>query len=157
MKLLLTPLILCFLFICNASCTSKNSIISKKDTIYIGHTDTIYVVQSKSIFGFWMGTYDVTEGVDAGEKGYYYSFELHKDSTIQIISLGGDGMTNYATGRWSLHNHLFSAHFTTTNLTYRGTPQSLTATYDTVHNVLYGTLSNDLNKFKAAFTVEKAQ
>lgn len=138
------------------SCTTNRSDSPYRDTVFIGKRDTIYVVQPASIFGLWVGTYNIVEGPDAGEEGFHYSFDLHTDHVIQMTSIGADGLTGYAVGNWNLQNDTaFSAHITTVNLAYRGTPQTVTATYDSLHRRLSGTVTNDINQFKATFSLEK--
>jgi hypothetical protein len=119
----------------------------------------VYVTQPTSIFGLWIGTYDVTGGSDAGVSDMYYSFELHKDNTIQVTGLGGDGLTYYGNGTWNLHNGTaFSAHITTTNLIQTGVSQTVVGTYDSTNNKLSGTVTNDNGYFyKASFKMEKVQ
>lgn len=157
MKLHLAVSTLClFLSYTLQSCTGNNTGANAGDTILLRHVDTIYVVPPASAIGLWIGTYNVVEGIDAGEKNFYYSFNLHTNNKIQITGVGGDGMTYYAIGTWSLRNTSLSAHVITTNLVHTGVPQTIIATYDSINNKLTGTVTNDIDNFKASFELEKA-
>jgi len=164
MKLLLSLLALILLLTFSQSCT-KDVPVPVTDTLVINHVDTLYnidtlyVTQPTSIYGLWIGTYDVTGGPDAGLKNFYYSYELHKDGTLQMVGTGGQGQTNYGLGTWSLKDGInFSAHLTTTNLSDAGTAQTITGIYDSTTNKLSGTVSNDSGAFyQATFKMEKVQ
>jgi len=164
MKLLFSLVTLCLLAAFSQSCT-KDVPVWVTDTLVIHHVDTlynidtVYIAQPNSIYGLWIGTYDVTDGPGAGTKDWYYSYELHKDGTIQMVGTGGQGQTNYGSGTWSLQNGTdFSAHITTTNLSDAGTAQTITGTYDSTNNKLSGTVTNDKGVYyKATFEMEKVQ
>lgn len=164
MKVLLSLLTLSLILFFSQSCT-KEVPVPVTDTLVLHHVDTLYnidtlyIAQPTSITGLWVGTYDVTSGTDAGKKDFYYSFELHKDSTIQVIGLGGDGMTYYGIGTWSLQNGTaFSAHVTTTNLVHTGIPQTIVGTYDSKGSKLTGIITNDYgDDYQASFELEKVQ
>lgn len=164
MRFILALLTFCSLILFSTQSCQKDTdppvtdtlIISHTDTLF--HSDTVYVKEPLSILGLWIGTYDVTKGTDAGRKDFYYSFELHTDSTIQVISTGDDGMTYYGIGSWKLKSTSFSAHITTTNLSTAGVPQTITATYDSAHNKLTGIVTDDnYSDYEASFNLEKVQ
>jgi hypothetical protein len=159
MKFILSISALCLLLVASQSCTKEVPGIPVTDTLVLNHVDTLYITQPTSITGLWVGTYDVTSGTDAGKKDFYYSFELHNDSTIQVIGLGGDGMTYYGIGTWSLQNGTaFSAHVTTTNLVHTGISQTIIGTYDSTGSKLTGTTTNDYDAdYQASFELEKVQ
>ena len=164
MRFFIVLLSFCFLILFSTqSCQKDNDppvtdtlIISHIDTLF--HSDTVYVKQPASIFGLWIGTYDVTKGPETGKKGFYYSFELHTDNTIQVVSTGSDGLTYYGNGTWSLQATSFSAHITTTNLSNSGVKQTVTGTYDSLHNMLSGIIIDDnYTNYEASFNLEKVQ
>ena len=165
MKLFLSIVTFCLLLVFTQSCTKEVPGKPVTDTLVINHVDTLYnidtlyIAQPTSILGLWVGTYDVVSGADAGKTDFYYSFELHKDNTIQVTGLGGDGMTYYGIGTWSLkQGTAFSAHVTTTNLVHTGVPQTIIGTYDSTSNKLSGTVTNDYDTYyKASFELEKVQ
>jgi hypothetical protein len=171
MKLLLSLLTLCLLLEFSQSSCTKEVAVPYTDTLVLSHVDTlfnkdtlynkdtIYIAQPTSIYGLWIGNYDITVGQEAGRKDIHYSYELHKDQTIQMTGAGADGMTYYASGTWSLNGTAFWAHIITTNLSAAGTPQTVTGTYDSTNNKLSGIVSNDDARypFQASFDMEKVQ
>ena len=84
---------------------------------------------------------------EAGRTDLYYSFELHKNNTIQVVSVGADGQTYYGLGVWSLNGSIFSAHIKKTYFNQVGTPQAITGTYDSTNNKLSGIVVNDIGSF----------
>jgi len=164
MKLFFSIFILCLLSLFSQSCT-KDVPVPVTDTLVLHHidtlynVDTIYIAQPSSIYGLWVGHYDITIGPDAGSTNIYYSYELHTDHTIQMVGAGADGLTYYGTGTWSLNGTAFSAHIVTTNLGVAGTAQTVAGTYDSTNNKLSGTVTNDDVRypFKANFDMEKVQ
>lgn len=164
MKIVLSLFSFCFLILFSTQSCQKDVsppltdtlIISHIDTLY--HSDTVYVKDPASIFGLWIGTYDVTKGADAGTKGLYYSFELHTDSTMQKTGVGADGMTYYANGNWSLKGTSFSAHIINTNLINAGVPQTITGTYDSTNSKLSGIVTDDLySDYQEVYALEKVR
>lgn len=106
-KLLFVILISSLLF---ASC-------SKKDKPVINYPIT----------GLWIGTYTLD---DDSQPPLYYAF----NSTIIIQGQGGDGVTYYQYGTWSLSGASFSASTITTegfNGSNNGVKETETATFDT--------------------------
>ena len=170
MKLLLSLFTLALLATFSQSCT-KDVPVPVTDTLVINHVDTLYnidtlynkdtlyVTQPTSIYGLWIGTYNITIGPAAGVTNLYYSYELHKDNTIQMTGEGADGMTYYGSGTWSLSGTAFTAHIITTNLSQNGVPQTVSGTYDSVTNHLSGILSNDDIRypFQANYEMEEVQ
>ncbi len=152
MKLAFTLLSLCFLIaFTNQSCQKEHT---------PPRTDTVYVKNPKTILGLWIGTYSVTQGPVTGNQNVYYSYELHKDSTIQMVGTGGLGQTNYALGTWSLSGVNFSAHILTTNLSDAGTEETVTGTYDSTNYKLSGIITQDGVKnsiYEASFSLDKVQ
>ncbi len=168
MKLLFALLLLCFAIAFSTQSCQKDSTPPKTDTLIVTHvdtlvhidtlhhSDTIYVKKPTSIFGLWIGTYDITKGPQTGMSGFYYSYELHTDSSIQMTSTGSDGLTYYGNGTWSLHNTSFSAHILTTNLSNNGIWETVQAAYDSVNSKLSGIATQDLySNYQANFVLEK--
>jgi hypothetical protein len=165
MKVLSSVLALCLLLeFSQSSCTKEvpvpytdTMVLSHMDTLY--NIDTLYITQPSSIYGLWIGHYNTTSGPDAGRTNLYYSYELHKDYTMQMTGVGADGMSYYGIGTWSLKGPKFSGHITTTNLGVTGTQQTIYANYDSVNNKLSGIVSDDdlRSPFKANLEMEKVQ
>lgn len=164
MKFILVLLFFCSVIMFSTqSCQKDNDppvtdtlVISHTDTLF--HSDTVYIKEPSSIFGLWIGTYDITRGPEAGRTGFYYSYELHTDSTIQIVSTGTDGLTYYGSGTWTLQNTSFEAHTTATNLSNTGVVQTIKGTYDSVQNKLSGVVTDDyVPIYGASFDLEKVQ
>ena len=164
MRFLLVLSSFCFLILFSTqSCQKDNDppftdtlVISHTDTLF--HSDTVYIKEPTSIFGLWVGTYDVTTGPVAGNQDLYYSYELHTDSTIQMVGLAGGGVTNYGNGTWHLQGTVFSAHIVTINLSDAGTAQTVTGTYDSTTSKLSGIVKNDgTAAYEASFVLEKVQ
>ena len=64
-------------------------------------------VTSHSITGLWVGTYTADDLSD--QPPLYYAFYIQPDSTIIIQGHGGDGVTYYSYGTWSLSGNSFSS------------------------------------------------
>ena len=164
MRFVLVLLFFCSVIMFSTQSCQKDNDSPVTDTLVISHTDTlfdsdtVYIKDPSSIFGLWIGTYDITKGPEAGMTGFYYSYELHTDSTIQMTGTGSDGLTSYGNGTWSLRNTTFTAHITTTNLSNAGVKQTVTATYDSTNYKLIGIVTDDyVPIYEASFKMEKVQ
>lgn len=135
MKLILALLSFCFVISFSTQSCQKDNTTPR--------TDTIYIKSPTSILGLWIGTYSVTVGPVKNNQNLYYSYELHEDSTIQVVGTGGLGQTNYASGTWSLSGTNFSAHIVTTNLNDAGTAQTVVGIYDSTKSKLSGMVTDD--------------
>ncbi|HWK05327.1 MAG TPA: hypothetical protein VNS58_16925 [Puia sp.] len=109
----------------------------KKTTITSPTTPT----NPNPIVGLWVGLYQVDGAASLGS--FYYGLSLFSDSTI--IQQGGtpNGQIYTSAGTWSLHDSLFSATLTGTDLTIPANIQTITAIYDSTA----GTLSSGKMKY----------
>ncbi|MDQ2753186.1 MAG: hypothetical protein M3R72_09205, partial [Bacteroidota bacterium] len=103
MRFVFALLILCFVIAISTQSCQKDNTPPRTDTLVVNHldtvvhldtlyhSDTVYVKNPTSILGLWIGTYSVTAGPTIGNQNLYYSYELHKDNTIQMLGTGGLG------------------------------------------------------------------
>lgn len=118
--------------------------------------EKITVEPDKPIVGHWIGTYTTTIGAPGSD--LYYSYYIASDSTVLVQSLGADGNTYYANGRWSLSGNSFTAHITATNLSQTGAMQNVQATYSRPDGTLIGTVqSAHSGAYAATFKLNRVQ
>ena len=82
------------------------------------------------ITGLWVGTYTAD---DIGQSPLYYAFYIQPDSTIIIQGHGGDGVTYYSYGTWSLSGNSFSSSSITMN-GFNGNNSGVTETTTAIFN-----------------------
>jgi len=105
------------------------------------------------IVGLWIGTSQI-DG-QPSLKPAFYSFDLRKDSSILVQGQSGiDGITYYASGKWSLSGTTFSANVTILNLGSAGVVQTIAATYDsTAGSLKSGTWQNNSGAVTGTFSL----
>lgn len=96
----------------------------KKDTANITHP----------IVGLWQGTYSVDQVPSQGNQ--YFSFIIKPDGTLLTESKGGNGLTYYGVGNWTLTGSVFAYTLTSTS---NGVQQSGQLTNNTAGSLTSGT------------------
>ena len=99
-------------------------------------TPAITKTNPNPITGLWVGTYQIDDAAYLGS--FYYSANIFSDSTIIQDGGGASGTFYTSKGNWTLHDSLFTATLTATDLTGPVNVQVITAIYDSTA----GTLSN---------------
>jgi hypothetical protein len=109
----------------------------KKTTITQSTTPT----NPNPIVGLWVGSYQLDSDPSIGT--FYYGSNIFSDSTVIQQGGGTGGGINTSQGTWTLHDSLWTATLTATDLTQQANVQIITAIYDSVA----GTLSNGKWKY----------
>ena len=82
---------------------------------------------SNIVPGLWIGTYTVDQV--PGQGALYYSFIFKPDSKVLTESKGGDGVTYYTQGTWSLNGSDLTCTYTSINFPSANITQSAKFTF----------------------------